>query len=125
MWQVLRNYFGDPFGDEPQEKIAFLKRHRLAMWDVLSYADLKGSGDADLKVSQPTQLSDVAGLLQRSQIDAIFCNGKKSYELLQKYFRLNVPTVLLPSTSPANVAFRQEDWFKAFKNYEKEKGQCL
>lgn len=61
------------------------------------------------------QQTDVAGLLQDSRIEAVFCNGAKSWELYHRYCEKACQREAgkLPSTSPANAAWSPERLIKA------------
>lgn len=53
-----------------------------------------------------------------SNINKILCNGKLAYKLTLQYTKLNkidIQVVYLPSTSPANVRFNKNEWFKELK----------
>ena len=50
--------------------------------------------------------NDIAGLLRKAPIRAVFCNGATAYRIYTKYQQplTGIPAVRLPSTSPANAA---------------------
>ena len=54
--------------------------------------------------------NDIAALLQKVPIEAVFCNGATAYRIYTKYLQpvTGLAAVKLPSTSPANAAFRPE-----------------
>ena len=54
--------------------------------------------------------SDIAALLQKVPIEAVFCNGATAYRIYTKYLQpvSGIAAVKLPSTSPANAACRPE-----------------
>ena len=60
--------------------------------------------------------NDVAGLLQDSRIEAVFCNGAKSWELYHRYCEkaCQREAEKLPSTSPANAAWSPERLIKSW-----------
>ena len=53
---------------------------------------------------------DIAALLQKVPIEAVFCNGATAYRIYTKYLQpvTGLAAVKLPSTSPANAACRPE-----------------
>lgn len=94
-----------------EEKIAFLHRHHVALWDVVESCDIVGSSDLSI---ENEKVADIPSVLRESRVGAIFCNGAKSYELLGRRFPELLPMAkLLPSTSPANPRFSRERWFEA------------
>ena len=54
--------------------------------------------------------NDLAALVNRLGVQAIFCNGATSGRLYRKYAQplTGLEAVVLPSTSPANAACRPE-----------------
>lgn len=100
-WKVLT----DIFNEEPlitvEDKITFLQRHQLALWDVLQSCEIQGADDASIKNPIP---NDFTSLLKETNIKAIFTTGKKATDLYMKYCypKTHIPTIGLPSSSPAN-----------------------
>lgn len=111
-WKTVCGYFGESAPETVDEKKAFLKRRNIALWDVVTSCEIDGSKDASIREEQ---VADIPALLAKSKIKRIFCNGNKSYELLQREFpALTNITQKLPSTSPANPRFKAEVWYQAF-----------
>ena len=54
--------------------------------------------------------NDVAALIRRLGVQAVFCNGAASGRVYAKYAqaRTGMPAVVLPSTSPANAAWSMD-----------------
>lgn len=111
-WKTVSGYFGEIAPETVDEKKAFLKRRKIALWDVVTSCEIDGSKDASIRKEQ---VADIPGLLVKSNIKRIFCNGNKSYELLEREFPalINI-TQKLPSTSPANPRFTAAAWYQAF-----------
>jgi len=100
-WRVLAVAAGEAAPTSRQEKLDFLRRHRIALWDVLASCRIEGASDASIRDPVP---NDVAGLLRRAPIRAVFATGETAGRL---YDRLclpstGVPAARLPSTSAAN-----------------------
>lgn len=89
------------------EKKEFLKRHKIALWDVIESCDITGSGDSSIR---NVTVNDIGRILKESEIQNIYANGKKAEQLYQKYIEpvTGRKIVGLPSTSPANAAFSIE-----------------
>ena len=68
---------------------------------------ITGAADASIKDAVP---NDIAALLAKAPIEAVFCNGATAYRIYTKYLQpvSGIAAVKLPSTSPANAACRPE-----------------
>ena len=110
-WRTLSSYFGEAVPTTVAEKKALLSRHKIALWDVVTSCQIDGSKDDSIRCEE---VADLLGLLGKSKIKRIFCNGGKSFELLEREFPSLVErTQKLPSTSPANPRFSAEVWHRA------------
>jgi len=120
-WDVLGRVFGEPVGAEYAEKIAWLERHGIALWDVLAAAERRGSLDSDIRNEQA---NDFAQLFRRlPRLETIALNGSKAALSFERYARAALPrrlahvrTLALPSTSPVparvflSVEAKAERW---------------
>ena len=115
-WKVLAHLKEHATPSSIPEKIAFLKHHRIALWDVIAQCDIKGSSDQSITNVTP---NDIASLLQKSHISHIFANGAKAYELYQTYCEPHTkqPCIKLPSTSPANATYTFERLLHEWKQH--------
>lgn len=122
-WRVMAACLGEPvpqneggLSDNGQpltleESIAakkrMLLRHGIALWDVIASCDIKGSSDASIKNVVPAQVERV---LEEAHIGAVICNGGTAGRLYKRYLQWQVGLAahVLPSTSPANAAWRLE-----------------
>lgn len=114
-WKVAAALTGSPVPVTVEEKKSMLLNSGIAVWDVIASCTIEGSSDSSIKDVIP---NDVAGLLEGSSIEAVFCNGGKAYELYEKYCekRQGAPKAIkLPSTSPANAAWNLEKLTAAWK----------
>ena len=91
-----------------------LLKHNIAIWDVIQSCDIRGSSDSSIKNVQPT---DIRRILDNSDVKYIFANGNKAGQLYKKYQLpiTGIEAVVLPSTSPANAAWRFEKLCEAWK----------
>ena len=118
-WKIIFELFNENFTDNYQERIALLKKKNIALWDVIDSCERKGSLDSEIKNEEANQIEDL--LENHPKIQAIFCNGGKSFKNLQKILgkEYKIPVFLLPSTSPLHtISFERklEDW-KVIKNF--------
>ncbi|MBW7674943.1 DNA-deoxyinosine glycosylase [Chryseobacterium chendengshani] len=114
-WKIIFELFHEEFTEDYIERIAVLKKYHLALWDTIDSCERKGSLDSEIKNEEANQIAEL--LEEYPNIQAIFCNGGKSYKNLQKILGKNfkIPMYLLPSTSPLHtVSFEKklEEWKK-------------
>lgn len=104
-WKVLATVYETEEPQTIEEKKTFLLQHNLALWDVIESCDIEGSSDSSIR---NVRANDMSVVLRRAPIEKILCNGVKSYELFRKYCRVRerLPIRKMPSTSPANAAWR-------------------
>ena len=102
-WKLLALLMEDEIPDTIPEKKDFLLKNRIAVWDVIHSCRIEGSSDSSIRDVVP---NDIAGLLRKAPIRAVFCNGATAYRIYTKYQQplTGIPAVRLPSTSPANAA---------------------
>ncbi len=111
-WPLMSKLFQTEIGPDRESKIRFLKESDIALWDIVRSCNIKGSMDADIR---DEEIVDLETVLCASKVEAIFFNGKKSFELFgKKYSSLEIRKEVLPSTSPANVLFDEGKWISAF-----------
>ena len=74
---------------------------------MIESCDIKGSSDASIRNVVPAHIERIAG---NAPIEQVVCNGGTAGRLYKRYLqeRTGVPAVVLPSTSPANAAWRLE-----------------
>ena len=96
-----------PAREDIEAKKQIILRHGLALWDTLERCTITGAADASIKDAVP---NDIATLLAKAPIEAVFCNGATAYRIYTKYLQpvSGIAAVKLPSTSPANAACRPE-----------------
>ena len=106
-WKVTAALTGSPVPQTVEEKRAMLLQSHIAVWDVIASCEIEGSSDSSIKNVVP---NDIGGLLEKTSIKKVYCNGGKAYELYVKYCekKTGVKAVKLPSTSPANAAWPLE-----------------
>ena len=72
-WKIL----GMLFNEEIEDKMSFLLKHHIALFDVIESCDIIGSSDASIQNVKPNDLSII---LNNSKVEKIFLNGAKAYE---------------------------------------------
>jgi len=110
-WKTVCGFFGEDAPLTIDGKKDFLKRRKIALWDVVTECEIVGSQDSKIK---NFKVADIKKLLQNSKINYIILNGGKAAEIFMRNFGdICVPFEKLPSTSPANVSFKTEVWHDA------------
>lgn len=120
-WRLLGGVIGLGGDESPEaldhpQRIAWLKAHRIAVWDVIAQCERKGSLDTAIRAEVA---NDIGGLLARcTGIAVIAFNGGKSASYLARVAAIpgasSRTLVRLPSSSPANathsLAVKQAAW---------------
>ena len=102
-FKILEVIFDEKIGESKEEKIDFLRRHKIALFDVVKSCEIVGSSDSSLSVKE---VNDIGKLIENTDIEKILLNGKKAYEIFQKYIKIDkVKYFYIPSSSPANASF--------------------
>lgn len=103
-WKVLSRIFDEDTPISVSGKKAFLLRNHIALWDVIGSCEIDGSSDSSIR---NVTVNDISVILKSADIRAVYLNGKKAYQLYQKYLYPQVRRegICLPSTSPANAAW--------------------
>ena len=104
-WKVLSAVYQDRLPDTIETKKEFLHHNHIAVWDVIESCEIVGSSDNS--ISQ-VKANDMHWILEQADIKAIYLNGAKAYQLFMEYcYDIDMPPAKkLPSTSPANAAWR-------------------
>ena len=105
-WRVLAHTYGEDTPIMLEEKTSLLRRHKLALWDVIESCTVDGSSDASIRDVVPT---DIKSLLGVTHIERIILNGKTAERYFARFFSdIDLPVVTMPSTSPANAVWTLE-----------------
>lgn len=106
-WTVLADVLGEEMPETVAERKSMLRKHNVALWDVLDSCEIKGADDASIRNPIP---NDMRVILNEADIGAIFTTGTKADDLYRKmcYPVCGVPSIKLPSTSPANCGCKYE-----------------
>ena len=121
IWDCLSRIFQEERPKTWSEKKDFLKRRRIALWDVYAYSDVVGSLDKGLR-----GFNNISGFLEEHpSITKVLLNGKKTAQSIDNYQKKesklpeSVRIYALPSTSGANTRIPREEllseWRKAIK----------
>jgi hypoxanthine-DNA glycosylase len=103
-WPIMFDLLAGGRALDYPEKLALVRRHRIALWDVLASCVRIGAADAAIRNGAPNAIPEL--LARHPGIHTVFCNGGLSAKLFLQHFggRIAVPMIQLPSTSPAHAA---------------------
>lgn len=113
-WRVLAAVFEEALPESVPERRAFLLRNQVALWDVIASCEITGSSDASIR---DAAVNDLSPILSAAPIQHIFVNGQTAAKLYHRWTEPSTqrPAIVLPSTSPANAAWRLERLIAAWK----------
>ena len=113
-WKVLAALYEEETPVTITDKKTFLKKHHIALYDVIGECDIRGSSDTSVRNVIPTDLEDI---IRNSNISRVFCNGKLSGRLYKKYHeaKTGIEAMVLPSTSPANASYTMDRLLEEWK----------
>lgn len=112
-WRVIFGMFDAQVPDSYKERISFVKKQNIAVWDVLKNCEREGSLDEAIINEVP---NDFQSLFNRyPNIRTIVFNGGNSHKFFKKYigFETGHWYFKMPSTSPANTKkfeHKMEEW---------------
>ena len=95
-----------------EEKINFLHKNHIALFDVFKSVEIKKSSDSSIK---NYTLNDLSPITSNNKINAIFITGKKAYETFIKNNSLDIKVFYLPSPSSANAKLNLNDLVNHYK----------
>ena len=130
-WPMIYRLMGsseDPWKQSYEERIEFVKKHHIALWDVYA-ACIRKKGSLDQRIGQGIPNDILPLLKEHPSIHAIFFNGSKSAKGFKDYSDTLVKTepqyseilnrislIKLPSSSPIptkycrNIADKYTYW---------------
>jgi len=113
-WKIVYSLFNTPVDDNYDDKILFLKKNNIALWDVIKSCYREGSLDSNIKMEQA---NDFESLFKNyPNIEYVFFNGLKAYNVFKKKVGFNFGNIKfqrLESTSPANTKkfeYKLDNW---------------
>lgn len=112
-WKILGALVGAGPELDYEARLARLEQSGIALWDVLASGQRPGSLDASI-VKATIVVNDFAGFFARhGAVELIGFNGRTAAALYARHvlpslssMLASIPTVTLPSTSPAHAAMR-------------------
>ena len=113
-WKVMAAVLGESVPETIAQKKAMLKKHHVALWDVLDSCTIVGASDTSI---EDPVVNNIKDLVKKSKVTHIFCTGATAHKLYQKLCAkdVGIDAIKLPSTSPANCAVSLEKLVAAYK----------
>jgi hypoxanthine-DNA glycosylase len=103
-WEIMCSILHEPFSLDYQQRLNYLKKHRIAIWDVLESCIRIGSSDNKIKNEKANDLKSLEKMYPN--ITHLLYNGTKPVEYFVKH-KMNegrfTPVPSMPSTSSANA----------------------
>ncbi len=101
-WKLMFDVLKTPYSKDYSAKQTLLFDNKIALWDILATCYREGSLDSDILEEEP---HDIQGFLEtHPKVTHIAFNGKSSQHFFKRYIKgIDLPSVILPSTSPAYV----------------------
>ena len=116
-WRIMAEFFSFDYNISYAERMNYLRRNRIALWDTVQCCVRPGSMDSDIKHAKPNDFERL--FKDCPNITKIFFNGQTAHKLFikhQKQMRLpELELIVLPSTSPANAATSYQKKLKAWR----------
>jgi len=120
-WPIMAALFAFDADMAYEERLIFLRKHGVALWDVAHQCIRPGSMDHAIAIESVVANDFVSFFAGHPHICAIFFNGCKAQELYRRLVLPGLPGVLrhttqhlLSSTSPANAGVTRSDKLKAW-----------
>ena len=113
-WTVLAKLYGIQKPETVEEKKKLILKNNLALWDVIASCEIVGSSDSSIT---DVTANDLSIIIENSKVEKIFVNGKTAEKYYNKftYPETKIKAICLPSTSPANAAWKLEKLVDAWK----------
>jgi hypoxanthine-DNA glycosylase len=112
-WDILSIIFDEKKPEATEEKINFLKTHKIALWDTICECKRKegNSRDDNLEIIKPCQIDTL--LKEYPNIKKIAVTSRTAEKILKKHYKNTDNKILkniiyLPSPSPLNARLNLE-----------------
>lgn len=118
-WAIMELLFSVPSSLSYKERTTRLTASGIALWDVVASCERPGSADSRIRNPVP---NNIAGFIQKHpSIRVVALNGSTAGRLYKRWCEVpGLPSVVLPSTSPAYAAMPFMEKVKAWEILKKE-----
>ncbi|WP_289395175.1 DNA-deoxyinosine glycosylase [Muribaculum intestinale] len=107
-WKIMSSLFDESIPLAYEDRLRFLEKHHIALWDVLKSAERISSLDSDI---ENLTINDILGFISKHpNIRVIGLNGDKASTYFRTYINIDelpkhISVVSLPSSSSTNTHF--------------------
>ena len=117
-WKILSTIFNEKEPESIKEKIKFLKKYKIALWDSICECKREkgNSRDNNLTDIKPCPIDKL--LKKYSNIKKIAVTSRLGEKIIKKHFPFYIesfPFVYLPSPSPLNARLNLQEKAKIWK----------
>jgi TDG/mug DNA glycosylase family protein len=119
-WDILSIIFNDKKPVSIEEKIEFLKKHKIALWDTICECKRKNgnSRDDNLEILKPCDIENLLKIYPN--IKKVAVTSRTAEKVIKKYFKNSPFSIIhsplyLPSPSPLNARLKLEEKAKIWK----------
>ena len=109
-WPIIERLLGVPRTAPYGARLDALRRHHVALWDVLESCEREGSLDSAIEQATAIPNNLPALLRTHRNIVSICCNGHTAFQAVHRHFGAqlqqqfpHISCLRLPSTSPAHA----------------------
>ncbi len=114
-WKIMFEICEQEFSENYEIKCNMLLKNHIALWDMVYSGDREGSLDTAIKNEEANDLKSF--LKNYPSISKILLNGKKAESVFKKNFKdIDILTITMPSTSPANARMSYIDKLSIWKS---------
>jgi len=99
-WQILFSLMEETYTDDYGQRVVILKKHRIALWDIIESCIRQGSGDSGISYETANDPAKLVEIFPRLRY--LIFNGNRSLQYFAKHQRIEDPLVMVlpfPSTS--------------------------
>lgn len=101
-WRLLSAVLNEELHTLPyEERLERLRAHRIGLWDVIDACEREGSLDSAIRKAQANDFDVLKH--QCPQLLRVCFNGKTSGKFAPHFAEAGFETLVLPSSSPANM----------------------
>lgn len=126
-WKMMAQLFGFDYLASYAQRTAVLKKHHVAVWDVMQACERQGSLDSAIVDSSITPNNFLDFFQQHKNIRAVFFNGAKAEQEFRKRVLPSLPEnqqalsyKKLPSSSPAMASLSFEEKLSEWSQLKQE-----
>ena len=115
-FKVLFTLFNEEYSSDISKRKELLKKHKIALYDVIEECDIEGSADNTIMNIKPIDIKTILEIYPN--IKLIATTGSKAASLFDKYLLDKIGNrmvVHLPSTSPANAKMKLVELVEKYK----------